>query len=412
MRHARVSSTTRGVSSCAPVDSASDWDRDLDLLARHRPVLRFDPQYDYRVLAASSAAENPGNILRRFDGEVIARAGADPPLSLETLTDYRDGLEPREDDYLAMAPDHLGDSRRMEREARHDGRIYGRVVEDRGRTWLQYWFWLYYNPKHLLGLGKHEGDWEMIQVGLGSDGEPEVATYAQHDSGEARRWRVGEIELAADDPRRPVAYVAPLSHASYFEPNAHPYLVGVDHPYEGGPAASELPVVPFGRWADWEGRWGSLERRLGRRIGGGPRSPGRQNPKWGRPGAWHERMRYRRFRALLGRAIHGAGRLTYPAAPRIADVGAEGGRVRVRWELRGRGVRAGRHLHITLHEGHLVIASRIVTKAPGIGEATLPLAERRRPTAVMASAYNRLRQRSDVAESPLDQALPRSASVG
>jgi hypothetical protein len=377
---------------------------ELDLLYRHRPVLAFDPQYDYRVLAADSAVSNHGNILRRSDGEVIARAGGHPRLGLETLTSYPSGLDVRDDDCLAMAPDHAGDARRMEWEEPHRGRIYGRVAQDEGRTWLQYWFWLYYNPKNLLGFGKHEGDWEMIQVGLGPSEDPEVVTYAQHDSGEARPWRQGDMEFWPGDPRRPVVYVAPLSHASYFEPNAHPYFLGIDHPYAGGPASAELPLVPFGQWVDWEGRWGSTERTIGGRIGSGPRSPGRQNPKWECPGAWHRRMRYRRVRSLLGSAMHGLGRLTYPHVPRITEVRADAGRVEVQWELPGQRIRRGRHLYITLHERHFVIASRIVEDAVPFGATTLLVPEARRPTTVMASAYNRLRQRSDIAEVRLDAA--------
>ena len=60
------------------------------------------------------------------------------------------------------------------------------MKEDGGRVWLQYWMWSYYNPKHLLGLGKHEGDWEVVQIGLADAGEPEVATFSQHEGGEAR----------------------------------------------------------------------------------------------------------------------------------------------------------------------------------------------------------------------------------
>jgi hypothetical protein len=384
------------------VESELAATEESELLDRHRPVLRFDPQYDYRVLAAESAVNNPGNIVRRFDGELIARATGDPPLDINTLTRYPGGLKPRADDCLAMAPDHAGDARRMEWEEAHRGRIYGRVVEDEGRTWLQYWFWLYYNPKNLLGFGKHEGDWEMIQLGLGAGGEPEVATYAQHDSGEARPWRDGDMEFAPDDPLRPVVYIAPLSHASYFNPNSHPYFFGIDHPYADGPAATDLPVVAFGPWVDWEGRWGSTERTIGGRIGGGPRSPRWQNPKWERPAIWHRRMRYRRVRALLGRAMHALGRLTYPIPPRIT-ASPEGGTVQVRWELDGRGSRRGRHLYITLHERHFVIASRIVENAEGRGATSLLVPAECRPTAVIASAYNRIRQRSDIAQAALEE---------
>jgi hypothetical protein len=382
-----------------PAEPFSEPEREL--LERHRPVLCFDPQYDYRLLAAESAVDNQGNLLRRDDGEVIARAGGDPPLAIGTLSAYPGGLEPGPGDCLSMAPDYPGDGRRMEWEDAHRGRIYGRVKRDGERTWLQYWFWLYYNPKNLFGFGRHEGDWEMIQVGLDADGRPEVASYAQHASGEARPWRKPHMEFSRDDPQRPVVYVAPLSHASYFEPGTHPYMLGIDHPFTGGPAAPELAVVPFGPWVRWQGRWGKAERTLGGRIGSGPQSPARQGRKWSHPDAWHRRMRSRRLRVMLGRVIHAAGGWTFPRPPIIRHAEREAVRVAVEWQLDGRGPRRGRHLYVTLHEGHFVIASRIVREANPVGTTTLLVPRDRNPTAVMASAYNGLRQRSDPAEAKL-----------
>ncbi|MGH2985369.1 MAG: hypothetical protein ACRDLO_01610 [Solirubrobacterales bacterium] len=148
---------------------------DLVLLERYKPLLRFDRQYDYRLASVLGIVENPGNLLRTADGEVIARVGGDPALTLELLTAYPDGREPRTDDCLCEGPDVLGDARRMEDDPRYAGRLYGLVIRgDGGRDWLQYWFWLYYNPKNLFGFGKHEGDWEMIQLGLGAGEQPEV----------------------------------------------------------------------------------------------------------------------------------------------------------------------------------------------------------------------------------------------
>jgi hypothetical protein len=122
----------------------------------------------------------------------------------------------------------------------------------------------------------------MVQVDL-RNGEPEVATYAQHDSGEARPFGKG-VDLVAGERLRPIAYVAPLSHACYFGARKHPYLIGVDDPRGDGPSR-ELPVVPFGDWVGWEGRWGSGERGIARRIGFGPKSPAHQGLKWRDPGA-------------------------------------------------------------------------------------------------------------------------------
>ncbi len=108
---------------------------ELGLLTRHRPILRYDRQYDYRAASVLGAVENPGNVLRRGEGEVVARAGGEPPLSLELLASYPEELEPREDDCISMAPDVLGDARRMEGEERYAGHLMGgrsRTAPERG----------------------------------------------------------------------------------------------------------------------------------------------------------------------------------------------------------------------------------------------------------------------------------------
>jgi hypothetical protein len=366
---------------------------DRELLERHKPILKFDPQYDYRALSASSALANPGNVLLREHGEVVARA----PLSLDDLAGY----EPEPGDFLALAADHPGDSGRREWEDDHMGRIYGRVARDGGRTWLQYWFWLYYNPKHLFGFGKHEGDWEMVQIGLGEDLAPEVASYAQHDSGEARPWRRRAMDFHDDDPNRPVVYVAPFSHASYFKPGSQPYVLGVDDPRGDGPPA-DLPLADFGEWASWPGKWGNPERSLLGKVGRGPSSPAHQGDKWGAPDAWHRSLRYRKLRVVLGRVAHRLGYLTYPPSPAELRARLDGnGRVTVEWELAPR--RRGRHLYVTLHQDHLVIGTRRVRAAGRTGQTSLRVPDGRAPTAITVSAYNGLRQRSDPRRVELEQ---------
>ena len=37
---------------------------DLELLGRHKPLLRFDRQYDYRLASVLGMVENAGNLLR------------------------------------------------------------------------------------------------------------------------------------------------------------------------------------------------------------------------------------------------------------------------------------------------------------------------------------------------------------
>ena len=119
-----------------------------------------------------------------------------------------------------MAPDLLGDvAGDGERPTLTPAGIYGRLArQPGGRNWLQYWLWLYYNPKNLFGFGKHEGDSEMVQIGLGADRIPELVTYAQHNTGEARKWSSRQ-PLHRDEPDRlrPVVYIAQGSHASYLQ---------------------------------------------------------------------------------------------------------------------------------------------------------------------------------------------------
>ena len=372
---------------------------DQELLDKHRPVVRLDRQYDYCLLSAAAAAGNEGNLLRRFDGEVIAGRHGMPALDLELLSHLASDPEARDDDCVSMAPDYPGDARQWERSTDHPPCVYGRVVEDGERKWLQYWFWLYYNPKNLFGFGKHEGDWEMVQIGLGRDGDPEVATYAQHEAGETRKFKQGPRDMDLMG-HRPVVYIAPYSHASYFKGGiTHPYLVGIDqavYPFDGGPNDSELPVVPFAEWVKWKGRWGNSERTIARRIGNGPPSPSCQGPEWDRPAAWHRRMGTRWLRVRLGRAIHRLGRNTYPPPPQIREVRRDGNRVHVHYLLLSKRLRRARHLYLTVHDGDYVIASRPVRNPGSEGHETLVLTGHPGAVTVYASAFNRLRQRSEL----------------
>jgi hypothetical protein len=371
----------------------------LELLRRHAPVLRFDRQYDYRLTSIRSILENPGNLLRSGDGEVIARAGGSPALGEATLTAYPDGREPTADDCLCQAPDVLGDGRRMEDEERYSGRIYGRLVTDAGKDWLQYWFWLYYNPKNLFGFGKHEGDWEMIQIGLGGDAEPELVAFAQHDSGEQRE--VDEVEwLERDGNRHPVVYIAPYSHASYFEAGTHPYPIGIDHPYGDGPE-SWLPVELFGEWVNWPGRWGNAERVIARRIGNGPPSPSRQGVKWTSPAAFQRKLKRRALRSILGRLLHRLGEPFYPNPPELS-ARLEGNRCIVEYQLRNTQLRRSRHLYLTVHDGERTIASRAARAAGESGTEILRLPQGPASWEVWGSTFNRVRQRSDLRQASAD----------
>jgi hypothetical protein len=362
-------------------------------LERFKPALVYDPQEAYRAMSAASITDNRDNALKRENGAVVSRAGAGLALALLAAYDVKDG------DRIDEAGDHLAASRRFQGDAAYHERVYGRVKEDGGRTWLQYWLWCYYNPKHLLGWGKHEGDWEVVQVGLDGDA-PDVLTYSQHSSAEARDW-----DKARRQGDHPIVYVAPLSHALYFEPGAHPYVIGVDNPDDTLP-----PILPaleeFGSWSGWSGRWGASRGVGGGRFGGrSPASPGRQGAKWDRPAAWHGRAKAAKPLRQTSRVVRAVGTATYP---KLTDVGArrEGDRVLVDYRLDPAIQRRASRLLVTLHRAEepdqvLATCPEQVSGAGGTVEVPVP-AGVEGDLLVRASAYNPLRQRSDPLETPVE----------
>jgi hypothetical protein len=365
-------------------------------LERHRPALRYDSQETYRAMSAASITDNPGNALLDGRGGTIAAAGGG--LSLAFLTAYPD---PKGDDKLDEAPKPADAARRFQADPAYADRCYGRVAQDGGRTWLQYWFWSYDNPKNLLGFGRHEGDWEVIQVGLGADDEPEVATFSQHTAGEARAW--AQVEKVG---AHPVVYVAPLSHANYYEAGAHPYLIGVDNP-DGRVEAVFPKVEAFGDWGRWIGRWGSstgvAASVSGGKFGGrSPASPGRQGMKWDHPALWHRAALVRTPFQAFGRVVRSVGRLSYP---RLTELSAQraASSVAVGWRLDGKPLHAASRLLVTLHpagQEEIVLAGHPVEIKGSHGTADVPLPDGAPAQLVVrASAFNRLRQRSDPLES-------------
>ena len=156
---------------------------------------------------------------------------------------------------------------------------YRRSVEAANLWWHQFWLWYLYNPWAVAGIGRHEGDWEFVQIAsVDSAGErPVLMTASQHHGGEKREfWR---CEQRAG---RPIVYVARGSHANYFTAGAR----GEDVADGGG---RELRVVEwrdFGDWATWSGHWGNSTG-----AGRSPESPGRQRERWELPQLFHARAR-------------------------------------------------------------------------------------------------------------------------
>jgi hypothetical protein len=373
---------------------------DRELLERHAPLLRYDRQAAYRALAAAAATDWPGNALRRRDGRPLAVRGGDPDLSLATLTAYPAGTEPLPSDVLDLAGDHLTAAQRFQDDSAYVDWAYGRVVAGGDRTWLQYWLFYYYNPHALLGFSRHEGDWELVQVGLGAGGEPEAVSYAQHTFGQSFRWDEIERHPGPDGPH-PVVYVAPLSNASYPEAGTFPYLGGVDHPRGDGDEVVPR-VEEFGLWARWPGRWGNSRGVLGGRLGGAspPGPPHQAGHRWSDPESFHRRWAEpspgRSFRALLAALAAGP----RPPAP-VFEAVLDAGRAVIRYRLPGGPIGRGRLLYVTVHDaadpertigraGRRAVLSR--------GTLEIPLRGRCERALVRATCFSPRHLRSEVAE--------------
>ena len=215
----------------APVAAAAPTDDQL--LERHRPLLRYDAAEDYFAQEA-----DPGSVLR-----------PGPEL------------------------------------------VYGHIARQDGEAWLQYWLYFTQNTQDrgIFKTGRHEGDWELVQVGLGDDDQADEVTFSQHSSAETCPATEDEIEILDHNGKAPVAYVANGSHALY------PQAGIADRPFPDpndeadGDGRFTRPDLgpPGGRWATYEGRWGSSRAGI---------VPGEQSSPYGPPfqesGAWDRPAEY------------------------------------------------------------------------------------------------------------------------
>ena len=252
-----------------------------DLLLRHQPGLKYDSMEQYFCDSAAEWTDNPGNQLRRADaahslGDLLAERSQRSSSRFLAGTHYADGQEVRSDDRIGDPKKNYREQYVALRAKRPDlrNRMYGHAVEAGGRLWLQYWFFYFYNDYNLaLGIGLHEGDWEMVQLRM-HDGVPDLALYAQHRQAEKRPWaQVGKVP---SDPNRPMVYVARGSHASYFEPGFHQTEAWYDlADGKRNSPRTTLEIVGDDEppWIAWPGVWGDTRARVGGIDQPSPRGP-------------------------------------------------------------------------------------------------------------------------------------------
>jgi hypothetical protein len=244
-------------------------------LERHRPLLRYDSQGAFR--ATSIEAMATGAVLRRSKGMRVPKPG----LRYLVRTAYPDGVKVSRQDDLDIEGREYVEFGQQAHQIYGDV-CYGRTAYAGHFTFLQYWFFYVYNDKAFAGVGLHEGDWEMVQIRVGSGNQPDAMTFAQHTYGHRRSW--GQVEHDGG----PVVYVARGSQASYPEPGRFRAPVVPDIADGRGPLVKPELVVLSGRepWLAWPGRWGSTRARSPVESWS-PHGPAHQ-AKWRRPLAFHQ----------------------------------------------------------------------------------------------------------------------------
>jgi hypothetical protein len=234
------------------------------LLARYRPVVRYDSMESYYADSAGVITDRPGNRLMRSDGTTLVPGPVGGALTLDLLRpgQYDADTPVQNTDYVKeVGSDYVAQARQMHRLPGYGDRVHGRAVRDAsGSWWLQYWFFMYYDDPGFLGFGRHEGDLEMIQLRLDAQGAPNAASYSQHRTGVRAAWNQLETAVTPDG-LAPVTYSARGSHANLLRVgtsiSARSFLP--DHnDGQGYRVRPELVVLGDAgpTWALWPGSWG------------------------------------------------------------------------------------------------------------------------------------------------------------
>jgi hypothetical protein len=380
---------------------------DAELLERFVPFVQYDSLESYAadsvaIMTDCVPAGFPhGNTLNngRHVLAAVVPTGDESKLDVDFLrgghySDPRETEVKPKDHLDAVGKDYVADAREMHAIPGNANQVYGFANRNTsGELWLQYWLFYYYNDKGLLGSGLHEGDWEMVQLRVGSGGEPEVATYAQHTYAENAAWADVEKEEGPHGPA-PVVYSARGSHASYFRPGTYPQAPVIpDHNDDKGPRVRPTLTVITAEsptWVAWPGRWGSTGHilKLPFVTIGADSPPGpRWHDAWDHPGAFDAAAKPAKE---LG--PEAGTDLPKPAPPQI-QVKREEGRATVTYELAPPepGVPKAKRLLLSLdgHKDGRPPATYGIDVHGERGETTLPLELEAVPYTVRAASADR-----------------------
>ncbi len=152
-------------------------------------------------------------------------------------------------------------------------KVYYRSFTSEGNQVIQYWMFYAFNDGE---LNKHEGDWEMVQVVIPSDGSSKWVAYSQHHSGQKANWN--QVEKSGTNIK---VYVARGSHANYLRSYSGKLGIGMGSDYVGANGKFleygdyELEELSSQDWLEYNGRWGEVNSKedivLGRAGPYGPK---------------------------------------------------------------------------------------------------------------------------------------------
>ena len=135
-------------------------------------------------------------------------------------------------------------------------KVYYRSFTSEGNQVIQYWMFYAFNDGE---LNKHEGDWEMVQVVIPSDGSSKWVAYSQHHSGQKANWN--QVEKSGTNIK---VYVARGSHANYLRSYSGKLGIGMGSDYVGANGKVleygdyNLEELSSQDWIEYNGRWGEV----------------------------------------------------------------------------------------------------------------------------------------------------------
>lgn len=227
-----------GVAVEAKKPEAAPGAGDVELNRRYAPVLAFTKEERWSPISVDAYLENAtlegpeGAIKKGLTLEDLKRTCPGGRSDCYRLTiDCESGRDEcaeghvRERDPETLYREGAVYVRGPLRAGEHPGLFPNRgPFREQLRTLIQYWYFYYYDEWRapvFAGLltQKHEGDWEVVTLGLDAESKPLFVADSAHCAGSWRRWNEIEVSTKLPGPHiHPLVAVAEGSHANYPDP--------------------------------------------------------------------------------------------------------------------------------------------------------------------------------------------------